>query len=291
MIELIDLAKANQTHLDAQAAKHQARTQREIVVSASCPNQAHADAPPGVADALYVASNLKSFYTDDPSGIARDLGLNGTCYRRLDPVYHAWLRGRITKLQAAEHAGKLPAKQVSASLAAFREIHAWAATRFGQTALEQAVKSFRPRANLYKPPSMEWLIRSGFESDPAEETRATRQHGRQAYRYPPESEIPEVELPFWTPVPEGAPEKVAVIEKEALALGWTRASLFQNRGALKFPTGQGYGLVCFVKAKDRIEQVTRETVDIIKPAPSRSVLKFRAEEWRPQTSLRNELAQ
>lgn len=136
----------------------------------------------------------------------------------------------MTKLKQASDAGKLSTVQVATSLVAFREIYAWAATRFGQAMLDQAGRHFRTRARLYKPPSMDWLIRSGFEDPPEGGAEASSRRWNQAYLFPPVSEASEAKLPFWTRVPYGAVEKVQAIESEALAKGWTPAGLYQNRG-------------------------------------------------------------
>lgn len=43
-----------------------------------------------------------------------------------------------------------------------------------------------------------------------------------------------------------AKRKVKAIEKEAMAKGWSKDSLYRNRADLLFPYGGQYGLVCFV---------------------------------------------
>ncbi len=39
--------------------------------------------------ALYAATNLESWETDEPNHLARDVGIAGSCFRRLDPDYYA----------------------------------------------------------------------------------------------------------------------------------------------------------------------------------------------------------
>ena len=56
--------------------------------------------------------------------------------------------------------------------------------------------------------------------------------------------------------------KVDGIREEALALGWTMAQLYQNRGSVMFQCGQDYGLVCFLKDDSELGRVTRDFVEI-----------------------------
>ena len=39
--------------------------------------------------ALYAATNLESWETGEPNHLARDVGIAGSCFRRLDPDYYA----------------------------------------------------------------------------------------------------------------------------------------------------------------------------------------------------------
>ena len=39
--------------------------------------------------ALFAATNLAFWETDKPHYYARDVGIDGTCFRRLDPEYYA----------------------------------------------------------------------------------------------------------------------------------------------------------------------------------------------------------
>ena len=50
----------------------------------------------------YAVTNLESWETDEPHHYARDVGIDGTCFRRLDPDYYAWLRH---KMELAKKAG------------------------------------------------------------------------------------------------------------------------------------------------------------------------------------------
>lgn len=273
MINAAQFREALKMHHESVAKRHQEHHKDRVVTLASSQRRAHTAEPDRIA-ALYVATNLKTWQTEDARGVARDLGLNGHCYRRLDPMYYAWLREQAVKLKNAFDAGKVSAKQFEHAAAQYRTIHAWALAHFGEAALNEAVATFEKRTNLYRPPSMDWLIQMGFEPSHQELALKKEARRKQAYLFPSAQEVDEDRLPFWTPVTTTALAKVRAIEAEALAKGWSRAALFQNRGAMKFPVGTGYGLVCFVKPKDRIGKVTETHIEILKPPPGRSCLRF-----------------
>lgn len=60
--------------------------------------------------------------------------------------------------------------------------------------------------------------------------------------------------------------KVDVIRDKAMALGWTKNGLYQTQGQFKWPCGQDYGLVCFLEKDERIGEVTRQFIEIIRPS-------------------------
>ena len=68
---------------------------------------------------------------------------------------------------------------------------------------------------------------------------------------------------FLHPVSEDAVEKVGRIREEALARGWTKERLYQNRGRIRFPCGPDWGLVCFLEADDQIGKITPVAIEII----------------------------
>ena len=57
--------------------------------------------------ALYAATNLDSWETDKPRHFARDVGIDGVYYRRLDPEYYAWLRHKMALAKKALETGRL----------------------------------------------------------------------------------------------------------------------------------------------------------------------------------------
>jgi len=58
--------------------------------------------------------------------------------------------------------------------------------------------------------------------------------------------------------------KVDAIRDQALALGWSEAGLYQNRGHLRFPAGGCYGLVCFLHPGDQTGQISAQSIEIIR---------------------------
>ena len=57
--------------------------------------------------------------------------------------------------------------------------------------------------------------------------------------------------------------KVDAIRDEAMAKGWSEARLYQNQGRFRFPSGEDYGLVCFVEGSQRIGEMTARYIEII----------------------------
>ncbi len=68
--------------------------------------------------------------------------------------------------------------------------------------------------------------------------------------------------------------KVDAIRNQALALDWRERRLYQNRGQLRFPYGEDYGLVCFIGEAHRIAEVTKQYIEIISPPPRENRLRF-----------------
>ena len=72
--------------------------------------------------------------------------------------------------------------------------------------------------------------------------------------------------PLTHPVSTEAISKVDAVRDKALSLGWTEKGLYQDRGRFKLLCGQDYGLVCYLGKGERIGEVTRESIEIIKPS-------------------------
>ena len=209
---------------------------------------------------LFVATTLESWDTDEPHIYARDVTLDGVCYRRLDPEYYAWLRHRMTRARAAADAGKLPGPAFARLRDAFNAVHAWATAHLGDRALAAAVgeldvKQYRPPVAL--PP----------EPDQPEPPARSRPSMPAGHCFPKGGD-----WPYFQEVTQDAVARVDAIRDQALTLGWTEARLYQNRGRLRHPYGQDYGLVCCLGRDERIGEVTREWIALHRP--NGSVLRF-----------------
>jgi hypothetical protein len=86
----------------------------------------------------------------------------------------------------------------------------------------------------------------------------------QAHLFPADGEWPFTEA--------ATPEAVAMVDAirdQALALGWSEAGLYQNRGVLRFPCGHDYGLVCFLHSGARVGEVAEQWIEIINLSDAR----------------------
>jgi hypothetical protein len=102
---------------------------------------------------LFVSTSLKTWTTRRPEQFARDIQLNDTVYRRLDPEYYAWLRSRMAVVQKAAGCGQLDATAFEVLRVRFNAIHVWAIERYGEEELLPAVRTLRP--GEYRPPMPE----------------------------------------------------------------------------------------------------------------------------------------
>jgi len=126
--------------------------------------------------ALYAATNLESWETDKPHYYARDIGIDGTCFRRLDPPYYAWLRYKMGLAKKAADSEHLSARTFEALRTRFNSIHAWAIERFGEDELLSAIQSLDPKA--YPPPALETFGQddppSPIQTNPAKKPQPLR---------------------------------------------------------------------------------------------------------------------
>lgn len=179
--------------------------------------------------ALFVSSALDTWATANPEWFARDVQINDTVYRRIDPEYYAWLRSRMVVAKRAAAAGKLDA-------AAFEDLRVrfnaeWAIEHFGEERLLEAVRTMR--AADYQPPVVE-------------------------------DDAPRVPAPRSRDSNHVAPEAVAMVDaisERALSLGWKHERLYGAGGRGIFDPRRG--LVCYLKPGDRIVDVTAQSIEII----------------------------
>jgi len=200
---------------------------------------------------LYVSTELDSWETSTPEPDQDEI-CEACGYRRLDPEYYAWLRHRMAVAQQFRRSGRLSVEQYQLWRTRFNGVHAWALARFGEGVLVAAVEALDPKA--YQPPRVQ-----DWEPMPQSEQAPARAH-----LFPADGD-----WPFTEPVSPEAVAMVDAIRDQALALGWSEAALYQNRGRYRFPVGGDYGLVCFVHADARIREVTERYIEIVNPRGSR----------------------
>jgi hypothetical protein len=177
---------------------------------------------------------------------ARDVEINDSCYRRLDPEYFAWLRHRMGAVQKSFTAGKVPGAVYGPLRQRFNEIQVRAIDLFGEPALLAAIAAIDPE--MYRPPLAE--VEPPARQEPAPRVRAERD--RLAC----------------------ARELVNAIRDEALALGWTMDGLYRSANYERRPFGGGYGLVCYIERGWRLGQVTRQSIELIGPPPAEPRMRF-----------------
>jgi len=204
---------------------------------------------------LYVSTELDTWETSTPEPDQDEI-CERCGFRRLDPEYYAWLRHCMEVAKRARERGRLAAAQYQELRRRFNEAHFWAVAHLGEAALAAAVGTLDPKA--YQAPRVQ-----DWEPTPHPEPAAT----------PPHFFPADGDWPFTEPVSPEAVAKVDAIRDQALALGWSEAALYQNRGRLRFPCGGDYGLVCFLHGSHEIGEVTGESIEIV--APSGSRLRYR----------------
>ena len=200
---------------------------------------------------LYVSTELDTWETSTPEPDQDEI-CERCGYRRLDAEYYAWLRHRMTVAQQFQRSGRLTVGQYQIWRTRFNAIHAWAIARFGEGVLVAAVEVLDPKA--YQAPHIQ-----DWEPTPQSEPASVKAH-----LFPADEDWPLTES-----VTAQALAQVDAIRDHALSLGWTEASLYQNRGRLRFPAGGENGLVCFLHLEDRIGEISAQSIEIIRPNGSR----------------------
>jgi len=123
-----------------------------------------APAPATAATALFVATDLQFWPTDEPEIFARDTELDGVTYRKLDPAYFSWLSSRVRLVIAAYDAHRIERPAFDAVITPWCSIYKWALDTWSPDAVTAAE---RADSRLYIPPRGAHERFSGqiFESD------------------------------------------------------------------------------------------------------------------------------
>ncbi|MCZ2152916.1 MAG: hypothetical protein LC114_03275 [Bryobacterales bacterium] len=184
----------------------------------------------GAQTEMYVSTGLQTWSTNRPSIFARDVQINDTAYRRLDPDYYAWLRSKMTMARLASNAGRISWEEYEDLRQGFNAMQEWAIRRYGEPMLLEVVRNLDTRT--YQPPVAE----PDAPTTPTRSDTAAR------------AEI----LP-----------KVDVIRDQALSLGWTLDQLYATSTGSKFGPCIRGGLPTCLKPGDQIGAVTQQSIEII----------------------------
>jgi hypothetical protein len=185
---------------------------------------------------LFVSTSLDTWATGQPEIFARDVQINDTVYRRLDPEYYAWLRSRMNLAKLAAGAGRLSQDAFDDLREKFNAVHEWAVARFGEDSLREAVRNLDTRS--YAPPVAE-------SDQPVHPVRVAENSAAEAVAM------------------------VDAIRDRALALGWTEQSLYGTGGTTRALCAKACGLANLLRANDRIGEVTSQSIEILRASGAR----------------------
>lgn len=208
--------------------------------SASSDSESRVKTPSGIQPPLYVSSCFSFWSAGEMMGLARDVQINDTVYRHLDPEYFAWLRSKMTIAKMAHLAGHLSEEDYEALCGRFNRVQDRAIGAFGEAALVEASRTLDARR--YAPPEPVMLAsRERFER-PLEIARAQ------------------------------ARVKVEAIMDEAVALGWNADVLVgmgsgRDAGNARDATRRPAAVLgeC-LRAGAVIGRITRESIEILLPS-------------------------
>ena len=207
---------------------HVESTASDVHVSGQDVHQVHVSP----CTSLFVSTSLDTWLADNPELFARDVQINDTAYRRLDPEYYAWLRSRMNLAKHAAAAGQISPDAFEELRQKFNAVHEWAVAHFGEDSLRQAIRNLDAR--IYAPPVAE-------DDRPVRAMRAAETF---------------------------AAEAVAMVDAsrdQALALGWTVERLYGTGNSTRALFGKAWGLAGLLKPTHRIGEVTRQSIEIILP--------------------------
>jgi hypothetical protein len=189
--------------------------------------------------AMFVSTCLASWPSDQPHVFARDVQINDTAYRRLDPEYYAWLRSKMTLAKMAAAAERLGQDEFDGLRSRFNAVHEWAMTHFGEQCLKIAIRDLDARDYVPPVPDLETPRRTvRIPASPAQDARTA----------------------------------VDALADYALDLGWKKERLYGCAGADLFSPTRG--LVSFLKPGGRIGKVSLQNIELIGPPPDEVLQRF-----------------
>ena len=206
---------------------HVESTASDVHVSGQDVHQVHVSP----CTSLFVSTSLDTWLANNPELFARDVQINDTAYRRLDPEYYAWLRSRMNLAKHAAAAGQISPDAFEELRQKFNAVHEWAIEHFGEAALQNAIRNLDAR--IYAPPV-------------AEDDRSVRAV-RAAETF--------------------AAEAVAVVDQirdQALALGWTEDLLGAAAGSTREPLSRRCTLGHLLRPGDQIGEIAPQFIEIVR---------------------------
>ena len=181
---------------------------------------------------LFVSTALDYWHTEQTTAFARDVRINDTAYRRLDPEYYAWLRSRMYLAKLAAGAGRISPDAFEELRQKFNAVHEWALAHFGENLLREAVRNLDAR---------NYMLRAAEEDRPIRAVRAAEHFAAEAVAM------------------------VDPIRDQALSLGWMLESLYGTGNSTHALFGKACGLAGLLKPTHRIGEVARQSIEIILP--------------------------
>jgi len=197
----------------------------------------------------YVSTDLRMTELTAPEAVRQDMMIEGVWYRRLDAQYYVWIERQVELAQRIAKQDKITKPALDALLSRFQDVKEWVDENLGDDKLQAAKKLLDP-ATYAPPPAAQPM--SGMNEKPSAPSSKTAPHLYPAYG----------DWKFTRPVSPEVVAQVDAIRDKALALGWSEARLYQNRGNIKYPCGQDWGLVCTLDNGQTIGEVTSQYIEI-----------------------------
>ena len=208
----------------------------------------------------YVASDLRVVQLSAPEAGQQDVMIEGVWHRRLDAQYFVWIEQRVELARKLTMLGKIKQPAFDVLMSRYWTVKRWVDENLGVDKLKAARKLFDAGEYTLPPacsPNTDGPAAQSISSSSSVNPGATSSNTT-SHQYPTEGD-----WKFTRHVPPEAVAKVDVIRDRALACGWTEARLYQNRGNLRYPCGDEWGLVCALDDGETIGEVTRRYIEIV----------------------------